>query len=216
MEMNLLYNSNFAQNLDYLYSTLNNLTRSFIADDQTKLFQTQSATIVSLEEVSAKRLNWAVWGCSVNWVIVVSSCIVGRFWVLHGFFNRLIRGHRKLGHRCVQLHCGKVLGLPSPLIGYEVAQETGSLLCRVALWEGFECAIASLIGCYEVAEETGSKSSPETVSLNQFDTTRTQFHAPPAKMADSHLLLFYLTTFSPTPNIFSSANQPHHGACKVL
>ena len=60
MEMNLLYNSNFAQNLDYLYSTLNNPTRSFIADDQTKLFQTQSATIVSLEEVSAKRLNWAV------------------------------------------------------------------------------------------------------------------------------------------------------------
>ena len=58
--MNLLYNSNFAQNLDYLYSTLNYPTRSFIADDQTKLFQTQSATIVSLEEVSAKRLNWAV------------------------------------------------------------------------------------------------------------------------------------------------------------
>ena len=50
MEMNLLYNLNFTQNLDYLYSTLNNPTRSFIADDQTKLFQSQLATIVSLEE----------------------------------------------------------------------------------------------------------------------------------------------------------------------
>ena len=79
-------------------------------------------------------------------MIVVSSCIVGRFWVCHRLF----------------------------FIGYEVAQETWSLLCRVALWEGFECDIASLIGCYHVEEETGSKSSPETVSLNQFDTTRTQ------------------------------------------
>ena len=60
MKMNLLYNSNFAQNLDYLYSTLNNPTRSFIADDQTKLFQTQLATIARLEEVSAKHLNWPV------------------------------------------------------------------------------------------------------------------------------------------------------------
>ena len=79
-------------------------------------------------------------------MIVVSSCIVGRFWVCHRLF----------------------------FIGYEVAQETWSLLCRVALWEGFECDIASLIGRYHVEEETGSKSSPETVSLNQFDTTRTQ------------------------------------------
>ena len=131
MEMNLLYNSNFAQNLDYLYSTLNYPTRSFIADDQTKLFQTQSATIVSLEEVSAKRLNWAVWGCSVNWVIVVSSWIVGRFWVLHGFFNRLIRGHRKLAHRCVQLHCGKFLGLPSPLV-YRLRGCTGNWVIVVS------------------------------------------------------------------------------------
>ena len=143
---------------------------------------------------------------------------MGSFWVRHGFFNRLIRGHTG---NWVIVVSSCIVGRFSVrhllfFIGYEVAQKTRSLLCRVALWEGFECAIASFIGCYQVAQETGSKLSPETVSINQFDTTRTQSHAPAAKMADSHLLLFYLTTFSLTPNIFSSAHQPHHGACKVL
>ena len=69
--MNLLYYTNFVLKLDYLHSTLNNPTPSFIADDETKLFQTQLATTARLEEVT------------VNWVIILSSCIVGRFWVRH-------------------------------------------------------------------------------------------------------------------------------------
>ena len=111
MKMNLLYYTNFVQKLDYLHSTLNKPTPSFIADHETKLFQTQLATIARLEEVTG------------NWVIILSSCIVGRFWVRHRLF----------------------------FIGYEFAPETESLLCGVAFWEGFECAIASFIGCYQVA-----------------------------------------------------------------
>ena len=86
--------------------------------------------------------NRLIRGHTGNWVIVVSSCIVGRFSVRHDFFDRLIRVHR-----CVQLHCGKVLGSPSPLF-YRLRGCTGNwpLLCRVELWEAFGYAMVSLTG----------------------------------------------------------------------
>ena len=34
---------------------------------------------------------------------------------------------------------------------FEVPRETGSALCRIALWDCIREAIASFIGCYEVA-----------------------------------------------------------------
>ena len=36
-------------------------------------------------------------------------------------------------------------------------EETGLMLCRIALWDCFGDAISFFNGCYEVARETGSK-----------------------------------------------------------
>ena len=37
-----------------------------------------------------------------------------------------------------------------------------SVFCRIALWDCFENAIASFIGCYKFAQETGAKFAPKT------------------------------------------------------
>ena len=42
---------------------------------------------------------------------------------------------------------------------FEFARETGAVLCRIALWDCFEDAIAYFIGYYEVARELGHNSS---------------------------------------------------------
>ena len=42
-------------------------------------------------------------------------------------------------------------------IQYKVKRETGYVLCRIALWDCFGVAIASFIGYYEVAQDSGSK-----------------------------------------------------------
>ena len=74
-------------------------------------------------------------------VIVMSNCIVGFGFPIASFFTRPFAptGAMRLDDDHLFF------------IGYEVAPEIESLLCRVALWEGFECAIASFIGCYQVA-----------------------------------------------------------------
>ena len=59
--MNLLYYTNFVQKLDYLHSTLNNPTPSFIADDETKLFQTQLATIARSQVTGSSFCPVALW-----------------------------------------------------------------------------------------------------------------------------------------------------------
>lgn len=43
----------------------------------------------------------------------------------------------------------------------QVEQETGSLRCRVALWDFLGYTIAFFIGYYEVLQETGSKFVPQ-------------------------------------------------------
>ena len=43
---------------------------------------------------------------------------------------------------------------------FKFVRETGSVLCRSALWDRFGDVIASFIGCYEIARETGSKLIP--------------------------------------------------------
>ena len=40
---------------------------------------------------------------------------------------------------------------------FKVNHESRSMRCRIALWDCFSYAIAALIGCYKVANETGSK-----------------------------------------------------------
>ena len=60
---------------------------------------------------------------------------------------------------------------------FEVERETGYALCRIALWDSFGVAITSFIGCYEVAQDSGSNSFPENITIEQFDTTPTQSQA---------------------------------------
>jgi len=84
---------------------------------------------------------------------------------------------------------------------FEVARETGSVSCRIALWDcfgdaiatsfpGFSWvgenpgnevdAIATFIGYYQVAQETGPRIFfPKNSPMVQFDTTPTQSHARP-------------------------------------
>ena len=68
---------------------------------------------------------------------------------------------------CVKLHYGIVLGTQSLLLFSVVSNCTMglfweryhffySVLCQTALWDCFGNAIASFIGCYKVARETGS------------------------------------------------------------
>ena len=84
---------------------------------------------------------------------------------------------------------------------FEIARETGSVSCRIALWDCFGDAIATsfpgfsrvgenpgnkvdaiaaFIGYYQVAQETGPRIFvPKNSPMVQFDTTPTQSHAQP-------------------------------------
>ena len=60
---------------------------------------------------------------------------------------------------------------------FDVARETGSVSCRIALWDCFGDAIAAFVGNYEVAQETGPRIFvPKNSPMVQFDTTPTQSH----------------------------------------
>ena len=56
--------------------------------------------------------NRLIRGHTGNWVIVVSSCIVGRFSVRHLLFFIGYEVAQETGHCCVELNCGKLLGTP--------------------------------------------------------------------------------------------------------
>ena len=219
MEMNLLYNSNFSQKPGLSLLDFEQSDPQFYCRRSEKIISDPvSHYCPPWRSLRKKYLNWPVWGCLVNWVIVVSSCIVGRFWVRHGFFNRLMRGHKKLGHRCVQsivesfcerncLFYRLLRGCASNWVIFVSSCIVGSFWVRHRF---FHWLLPGCVGNWVKAVPRNSLPKP----IRQ--TTRTQSHALPARMADSHLLLFYLTTFALTLNNFSSAYQPYHGACKVL
>ena len=57
--------------------------------------------------------------------------------------------------RC--LHKSGIIGWLVGLMAFLRLSETGSELCRTALWGFFGEAITSFIGLYEVVQGTGSK-----------------------------------------------------------
>lgn len=69
---------------------------------------------------------------------------------------------------------GVLFGYVVTIGHFEVLPETGSVLCRISLWD-FQDPIPSFIGCYDVksARESGSLSCPQSNSIVQFDITPT-------------------------------------------
>ena len=69
---------------------------------------------------------------------------------------------------------GVLFGYVVTIGHFEVLPETGSVLCRIALWD-FRDAIPSFSGCYDVksAKQTGSISCPQSDPTVQFDITQT-------------------------------------------
>ena len=61
---------------------------------------------------------------------------------------------------------------------FEVARQIRLLVCRVHL-DPFWDAMASFIGCYEVAQETGSKLLSQNGPIVQFDLAPTQSQVQP-------------------------------------
>ena len=61
---------------------------------------------------------------------------------------------------------------------FEVARETGSVSCRIVLWDCLGDAIAAFIGHYGIAQKTGPRIFvPKNSPMVQFDTPPTQSHA---------------------------------------
>ena len=85
-------------------------------------------------------------------------------WKIAGQISRLFQEFKTLYETCQK---------SVRLIGYfEFPSETGSVFRRTVLWVCFEDAIASFIGCYKVAQETGTKLVPQKSPIMHFDTRR--------------------------------------------
>ena len=76
---------------------------------------------------------------------------------------------------------------------FEVLRETGTALCRIALWDCIREAIASFIGCYEVAQETTSQLPPSKQS-----NTAIQHNTEPASQPTPKWLMVSMVTFYET------------------
>ena len=101
-------------------------------------------------------------------------------------FNYCLRGFPSVVAGVRRL-VGVLFGYVVTIGHFEVLLETGSVLCRIALWD-FRDAIASFIGCYDVkrASETGSISYPQSNPIVQFDIITTQ--TPPYPHTGQSLL----------------------------
>ena len=52
---------------------------------------------------------------------------------------------------------------------FEIPPETGSVLCRIALWDGFNDAVPFCIGFHEVAQKNGSNFVFQNSPIMQFE-----------------------------------------------